>query len=448
MGAQFRKEYPMRTNFFSRSYHPGAAEPASRAAADVPAAAHASGSQHALPQAPRTDAVRNASRSHLGMLASARKSLASLRKRLPSMCLGSPITEPTQTQGRPSIPNASMPSPRPQMTQTGLDAQGPASVVNPFYLNPPRPPARHWAHVATARTPEPKQVPPSCTGERWQQQQSPHRRNPPPPAQGQTGTIRASDRVPVRGYEKNGGEDRRRLGQSPFDTDRARQRQHTLQASPPSLVSPSVSPTSSSPNQRKRETLLDSLNRQLAPYNKLKYQIDTRDDRTPTAEEREQLETRQALIKQRNQVRDIQLNSMLKGLAPMEKIKPPKTTTSGASFVQSKVIEANRLAFFAVKDKDLDMGLIARDYAKARRRIESMKNSGADYNKLARLERMMEGYKNWLALEQMIEQLNDVLAEMGGPKLTDSDPSTPREREEAEQLALDSHRESMEQGYW
>ncbi|KPL49320.1 hypothetical protein XAXN_08265 [Xanthomonas axonopodis] len=190
------------------------------------------------------------------------------------------------------------------------------------------------------------------------------------------------------------------------------------------------------------------MNRQLAPYNKLKYQIDTRDDRTPTAEEREQLETRQALIKQRNQVRDIQLNSMLKGLAPMEKIKPPKTTTSGASFVQSKVIEANRLAFFAVKDKDLDMGLIARDYAKARRRIESMKNSGADYNKLARLERMMEGYKNWLALEQMIEQLNDVLAEMGGPKLTDSDPSTPREREEAEQLALDSHRESMEQGYW
>ncbi|PPV11493.1 hypothetical protein XavaCFBP5823_02125 [Xanthomonas axonopodis pv. vasculorum] len=190
------------------------------------------------------------------------------------------------------------------------------------------------------------------------------------------------------------------------------------------------------------------MNSQLAPYNKLKYEIDTRYDPTPTAEEREQLETRQALIKQRNQVRDIQLNSMLEGLAPMEKIKPPTTTTSGASIVQSKVIDANRRAFFAVKQKDLDMDLIARDYAKARRRIESMKNSAADYKKLKRLERMMDGYQNWLALEQMIEQLNDVLAEMGGPQLTDSDPSTPREREEAKQSALDSHRESMEQGYW
>ncbi|KGE53598.1 type III secretion system effector protein XopR [Xanthomonas axonopodis] len=438
----------MRTTFPSRSYHPGAAEPASRATADVPAATPVSGSQHALPQAPRTDAVKNASRSPLAMLASARKSLASLRKRLPSMCLGSPITEPRRTQGRPSTPKASMPSPWPQMTQTDLDAQGPASAAPPSYLNPLRPPTRHRAQVATARTPEPTQVLQSHTEERWQQQQSPHRRNPSPPAQRQTGTIRASDRVPVREYEKNGSEDRRRLAQSPVDTDRPRQRQHTFQASPPSPVSPSVSPTSSSPNQRKRETLLDRLNSQLAPYNKLKYEIDTRYDPTPTAEEREQLETRQALIKQRNQVRDIQLNSMLEGLAPMEKIKPPTTTTSGASIVQSKVIDANRRAFFAVKQKDLDMDLIARDYAKARRRIESMKNSAADYKKLKRLERMMDGYQNWLALEQMIEQLNDVLAEMGGPQLTDSDPSTPREREEAKQSALDSHRESMEQGYW
>ncbi|TCK49776.1 hypothetical protein C8F00_2222 [Xanthomonas vasicola] len=482
----------MRTNFFSRSYGGGAATPASPAAADVPAAAPASGSQHALPQAPRTDAVKNAYRSPLAMLASARKSLARLGKLLPSTCLGSPTTEATQTPGKLSTPKASMLSPRPQMTQTGLDAQGSASAGNPFYLTPLRPPARHRAHLAAERTPapmqvppsrteerwqqqqsphrrnvdplrpparhrahvaaerppEPMQVPPSRTEERWQQQQSPHRRNTSPPAQRQMRPTRFAEHVPVRESEKKGGEDGRRLAPSPIDTDRARQRQHTPQASPPSPVSPSVSPTSSSPNQRKRETLLDRMNKQLAPYNILKYNIDSREDPTPTADEQEDLETRQALIDQRNRVRDIQLDNMLKVLAPMEYITPPQTTSKRVSIAQYKVIDANRRAYKDVIRKELDMDLIARDYAKAQRRIESLKNSGADYNKLKRLERMMTGYQNWLALQQMVDQINDQLGALGGPQLTDSDPSTPREREEAKQQELESHQESIAQGYW
>ncbi|MFL8011977.1 type III secretion system effector protein XopR [Xanthomonas vasicola] len=438
----------MRTNLFSRSYCGGAAKPASPAAADVPAAAPASGSQHALPQAPRTDAVKNAYRSPLAMLASARKSLARLGKLLPSTCLGSPTTEATQTPGKLSTPKASMLSPRPQMTQTGLDAQGPASAGTPFYLTPLRPPARHRAHLAAERTPAPMQVPPSRTEERWQQQQSPHRRNTSPPAQRQMRPTRFAEHVPVRESEKKGGEDGRRLAPSPIDTDRARQRQHTPQASPPSPVSPSVSPTSSSPNQRKRETLLDRMNKQLAPYNILKYNIDSREDPTPTADEQEDLETRQALIDQRNRVRDIQLDNMLKVLAPMEYITPPQTTSKRVSIAQYKVIDANRRAYKDVIRKELDMDLIARDYAKAQRRIESLKNSGADYNKLKRLERMMTGYQNWLALQQMVDQINDQLGALGGPQLTDSDPSTPREREEAKQQELESHQESIAQGYW
>ncbi|KFA29103.1 hypothetical protein FQK02_01225 [Xanthomonas vasicola] len=190
------------------------------------------------------------------------------------------------------------------------------------------------------------------------------------------------------------------------------------------------------------------MNKQLAPYNILKYQIDSRDDPTPTADEQEDLETRRALIDQRNRVRDIQLDNMLKVLAPMEDIKPPSTTNSNVSVVQQKVINTNRLAFNKVMRKELDMDLIARDYAKAQRRIESLGNSAADYNKLKRLKRMMTGYQNWLALQKMIDQINDQLGALGGPQLTDSDPSTPREREEAQQQELDSHRESMAQGYW
>ncbi|WP_236611287.1 type III effector protein XopR, partial [Xanthomonas vasicola] len=315
-------------------------------------------------------------------------------------------------------------------------------------LTPLRPPARHRGHVAAERTPDPMQVPPSRTEEQWQQQQSPHRRNPPPPAQRQMRPTRFAERVPARESEKKSGEDRRRLARNPMDTDRAKQRQHTAQASPPSPVSPGVSPTPSSPNQRKRETLLDKMNKQLAPYNILKYQIDSRDDPTPTADEQEDLETRRALIDQRNRVRDIQLDNMLKVLAPMEDIKPPSTTNSNVSVVQQKVINTNRLAFNKVMRKELDMDLIARDYAKAQRRIESLGNSAADYNKLKRLKRMMTGYQNWLALQKMIDQINDQLGALGGPQLTDSDPSTPREREEAQQQELDSHRESMAQGYW
>ncbi|MGV7167525.1 type III secretion system effector protein XopR [Xanthomonas axonopodis pv. cajani] len=437
----------MRTNFLSRSYYRGAAESASSAAADVPAATPESCSPHVLHQAPRTDAVSKTSRSPGGMLASARKSLVSLRKRLPSMCLGSPTTEATQTPGRPAIPLASMHAPRPQMAPTGLDAQGPDFMDKPFYLNPLRPPARHQAPAA-ARVREPVQVRPSRNGERWQHQQSPHRRNTPTQAPRQMEPTRVAERVPVREYEQTRSNDLRQRAPGRIVTDRTRLRQPGLQQSPPLSVSPSLSPTSSSPTQSKRQTLLDRLNAQLVAYNRLKYQIDSRDDPTPTEEERELLKTRQVLINQRNQIRDIQLDRMLVGLAAMEKINPPRQTTSQVSVVQHKVIEANRRAFLDVEDKELDMGLIAKDYARAQRRIESLRASGADYRKLKRLERMMEGYQNWLALRQMIKQINDQLAQLGAPQLSDSDPSTPREREDASREELDSHRDSIENGYW
>ncbi|WP_286365601.1 type III secretion system effector protein XopR [Xanthomonas prunicola] len=444
----------MRTNFLSRSYYRGAAEPASSAAADVPAATPQSCSPHVLHQAPRTNAVSNTSRSPRGMLASARKSLVSLRKRLPSMCLGSPTTEATQTPGRPSTPHVYMHAPRPQTAPTGLDAQGPDSMGIPFYLTPLQPPARHQAAVAAAGTRESVQVRPSRNGEIWQQQQSPHRRNTPTQAPRKMEPTRAAGRAPVSEYEQNRSNHLRERAPRRIVTDRASLRQPGLQQSPPLPVSPgvsptySVSPTSSSPTQSKRKTLLDRLNAQLVPYHQRKYQIDSREDPTPTEEDRELLETRQVLINQRNGIRDIQLDRMLVALAPMEKINPPQQTTSRVSVVQNRVIEANRRAFLAVEGKELNMDLIAKDYARAQRRIDSLRASGADYRKLKRLERMMKGYENWLELRQMIKDINDQLAQLGAPQLSDSDPSTPRELEDAAREQLEIHADSMENGYW
>lgn len=213
----------MRTNFLPRSYYRGAAEQASSAAADVPAATPESCSSHVLHQAPRTDAVNNTSRSPRAMLASARKSLASLRKRLPMMCLGSPTTEATQTPGKASTPHASVQSPpRPQMAQAGLDAPAPDAMGEPFYLNPLRPHhgiRRRWRlHVLESLC--------RCgcrNEERWQQQQSPHRRNATTQAPRQMEPTRAAGRVPVREYEQNGSSHWRQQAPDRIVTDRVRQ---------------------------------------------------------------------------------------------------------------------------------------------------------------------------------------------------------------------------------
>ncbi len=180
-------------------------------------------SSHVLHQAPRTDAVNNTSRSPRAMLASARKSLASLRKRLPMMCLGSPTTEATQTPGKASTPHASVQSPpRPQMAQAGLDAPAPDAMGKPFYLNPLRPHhgIRHrWRlHVLESRAgaakPQRRQM---ATATISPSTQCNH------PGAAAMEPTRAAGRVPVREYEQNGSSHWRQQAPDRIVTDRVRQ---------------------------------------------------------------------------------------------------------------------------------------------------------------------------------------------------------------------------------
>ncbi|NIK40626.1 hypothetical protein FHY12_002951 [Xanthomonas arboricola] len=53
--------------------------------------------QHPLSRAPKSAAAQGAPNSHRGMLASARRSLASLRKQLPLTCMGSPTLESVES---------------------------------------------------------------------------------------------------------------------------------------------------------------------------------------------------------------------------------------------------------------------------------------------------------------------------------------------------------------
>jgi len=443
----------MRTNLSSRNYRREATGPASPAAADVSPVASESHSQHWLPQAPtpRTDAAKNASKSRRGLLSSACKSLATLRKRLPSMCLGAPVTdEATQPPGRPTASDdASKSSLRSPMPHTGRDAQSPACAQIPSCVISPRSPTRQQRSLAVVLATERVQVWPSRTEETWQQQNAaPHQRHRPPAPQGQASSARVTDRMSDSEYEKDGDGSLQQPAPGQIGPDRGRQWQRSFQDEPPSPETSSGSTTPSSPTLSNYSTLLSKLNAQLEPYHHWKYQIDTRGDRPLTTEEHELLQTRKVLIDQRNKIRDIQLDGMLEALAPMEKINPPQTTTSRVSLVQYKVIDANRRAFSAVKDKKLDMGLIAREYARAQRDIEPLRNSGAAYSKIKRLERMMEGYQNWRALQRMVTHINDQLEDMGGPQLTDSDPSTPRERQDAAREELELQQEAMENGYW
>lgn len=441
----------MRTNLSSRSYSRGATGPASTTAADVSPVASESCSQHWLPQAPRTNAAKNASKPRRGLLTSARKSLTTLRKRLPSMCLGAPATEATHPPGKPlasgDASKLSLQSPIPHI---GRDAQSPASADTPSRIIPPRPPIRQQRPLVAALATERVQVWPSRMEETWQQQNAAHQRHRPPAPHVQGSPAHVTDRGSDSEYKKNGDRNWQQPGPGQISPDRGRQRQRSFQdeSRSPAASSPSPTPSSSLPTQREYPTLLEELNAQLEPYHQRKYLIDTRGDRSLTTEEKELLGTRKVLIDQRNKIRDIQLDGMLEGLAPMEKISPPQTTTSHVSLVQYRVIDANRRAFSAIRDKKLDMGLIAREYARAQRHIGPLKNSGAAYSKIKRLERMMEGYQNWLALQQMVTHINGQLEDMDGPQLTDSDPSTPREREDAAREELELQQEAMENGYW
>ncbi|WDM66723.1 MULTISPECIES: type III secretion system effector protein XopR [Xanthomonas] len=408
----------MRLNPFSRTAHRVATEPLSPTAPAGTPTAPGTASPHPLSHAPKTGTTKRASKSRQGMLTLARQSLATLRKQLPSMCVGSSVTKTTSSQP-PTAPAPAphdialrVPTQRPPLNHAAVDArwEAPSAMPKPRNRVPTQtatPQRQPLPTALNAARPQPRQ---GGTAERWQRQA-------PGPAR------------------------RDQIGQPQQPTSPVR----------PAPSASRVSPPQAPPTQSRRLPAVRNMNLRLAALSKQCYDISQRlydEDRPPRPEEQAMFETRAALIAERNAVRDQQLDDMLAALAPLEKIAAPKTTSSGLLMVQTDVMQSNRHALLAVGRDNINMTKMAVHYARAQRRLESLKESDAPHDKIRRLQRMMQGYTNLLALNEIVKRTDDQLQRMGAPRLMDSIPTTRQERAQYEQSERDAHQEAIDNGYY
>ncbi|MEA9748539.1 type III secretion system effector protein XopR [Xanthomonas campestris pv. raphani] len=377
--------------------------------------------QHPLSQAPKSTTSQGASKSHRGMLASARKSLASLRKQLPLTCMGSSPT--LETVESPPAHTAAVTPGRTQQqhgTQARVDQR----------WQPPVPNATDHERVQRPQ-PQPQQTPPT------RQSMS----VPPKPARAQQlhGPQRPVDpRMQPPIPERM----RRDEGQPP---------QHDKPASPPVPITPAQSSLRSprpqpgrQPSLRRLDLQLEEITRQCSDIQKQLFM----EDREATPQEQHLLKTRAALIAWRNEVRDSQLEALLVALAPMEDIRAPRTTSSGLAMVQMDAMQHNRREVLKARRKSVDRAALARNYARAQRRLESLKQGDAPKEQIRRLQRMMQGYQNMLALEQIVRSTDDQLERLGAPRLMSGIPTTAEQRRQSFEKERDAHQEAIDNGYY
>ncbi|MBB3834169.1 hypothetical protein FHR55_002391 [Xanthomonas arboricola] len=371
--------------------------------------------QHPLSHAPKSTAAQGASKSHRGMVASARRSLASLRKQLPLTRMGSATLEAVES------PPAHMPAVKPGRTQQMHGRQ-----------------ARVDEHRQPDRTnhehaPRPQQAPPAKQVGRV----------PLHPAHAQQ--PRGSQRPVDHGMQPPIPPRMRR------DEDQPSQHGTPPSHSVPTTPRPSQSSLSSPGVQPGRSHSLTHLNRQLDEVNRQCSVIQKQlfmEDREATPEEQQILKTRAALIARRNEVRDSQLDALLVALAPMEDIYPPQTTTSHLAMVQQDVMQYNRREALKVRSKSVDKAAMAKNYARAERRLEILQKNGAPKDKVRRLQRMMQGYRNMLALEQIVKSTDDQLERQGKPRLMSSIPTTADQRQKRLEEERNRHQEQLDNGYF
>ncbi|SYZ50888.1 type III secretion protein [Xanthomonas arboricola pv. juglandis] len=375
--------------------------------------------QHPLSRAPKSAVAQGAPNSHRGMLASARRSLASLRKQLPLTCMGSPTLESVES------PPARTPPVTPGRTQ---QMHGQQTRVDERR----QPPMPHRTDHQRVQWPQPQQAPPtrpsvSIPSEPSRAQQLHGQQRPIDP--------RMQAPVPERM--------RRDEGPPP---------QHGMPASDsvPITPKPSRSSVPSPRPQLGRPPSLRSLDRELAGITKRCSDIQKQlfiEDREATPEEQQLLEARAVLIARRNEVRDSQLDALLVALAPMEDIRAPRTTTSGLAMVQMDVMQHNRREVLKARRKSVDRTALAKNYARAERRLESLKKGDAPDDQIRRLQRMMQGYRNMLALEQIVKNTDDQLERLGAPRLMAGIPTTAEERRQSVRKERDAHQEAIDNGY-
>lgn len=378
-----------------------------------------------LSQAPKRAATHGAAKSNQSILASARKTFASLQKKLPSMHLRSSPLRPGGASPMPtSCTTPVAERNRPQQAhapQLRHDAQRQPHA--PLAANPTR---AQWPQPQRNASPRPAPMTPVATPDRRPQTQThaPQQRLDTPqhqPAPQATNPTRAQ----------------------------WSQSQRTASTPRPAPIKPGPIPAASPPQLTRPS--LRSLNREIAQLSKQCHATRMRlfeEDSEPTTQEQRLFDTRAALIAQRNQVRDSQLNTLLHTLAPLEQVPAPRTTTSWLANVQSDVIQSNRRALLKARQQLGDTPDIAKHYARARRRLASLQESGADPGQVKRLERMMKGYENLLELEDIVKRTDDQLERMGGPRLMDSIPTTPQERRQRHRDEVDAHQEAIDNGYF
>ena len=466
----------MRLNSFFTSAQRVSSDPLSPTFTEAAATAAGTAVKQPLDYAPKTGKTQSAAKSRQGMLASARKSLATLRKQLPTMCFAPSITKPvkSQTPLATFVPYATKrdTEQRPSAPQTGGAGLWEAHPVIPGLRNRARMQAEasQQQSLATARTAERAQPGKAGAETQW------HRQAPnlagreqikqPAPAQPRQATPEAQRqrqapnpagreqiKQPAPAQPRQASPEAQRQRQAPNLAGR----EHFRHPQPPAMPSrPEAAagwapPMPAQPARSKRLPAVRDMNVQLAALSAQCDRISRRlyaERRAPRAEEREVFDARATLIAERNAVRDEQLDKMLMAMAPLEKIEPPQTTTSWLAEVQGDVIQSNRHALLAVRNQDLDMTMMEVNYARAQRRLESFKEGGASPRKIRQLERMMQGYNNLLALEDIVKRTDDQLEQMGAPRVMDSIPTTPEARARDARLEREAQQEAMTNGYF
>nr|WP_115047299.1 type III secretion system effector protein XopR [Xanthomonas arboricola] len=406
--------------FSSRSHV--APEPHSPNSTETRSVTAGASPQHPLSQAPKSAAAQGTPNSHRRMFASARQSLETLRKKLPLTCMGSPTFEAVTRNS----PAARTPPVTPGRTQ---QMHGKQTRVDERR----QPPTPNRTDHQRVQRPQPQQAPPTRPSV-----SIPSKPSRAQQLHGQQRPIDPRMQAPVP--------QRMRRDERPSP-------QHGISASDsvPITPKPSRSSVPSPRPQPGRHPSLRSLDRELAEITKRCSDIQKQlfiEDREATPEEQQLLETRAVLIAQRNEVRDSQLDALLVALAPMEDIRAPRTTASGLAMVQTDVMQHNRRELLKARRKSVDRTALAKNYARAERRLESLKKGDAPDDQIQRLQRMMQGYRNMLALEQIVKDTDDQLERLGAPRLMAGIPTTAEERQQSVRKERDAHQEGIDNGYY
>lgn len=148
-----------------------------------------------------------------------------------------------------------------------------------------------------------------------------------------------------------------------------------------------------------------------------------------------------------------QLETLLAALAPVEDIPAPKPITlpfnSAKSWVKDNAVAVNfnSAKLWEFINKNIDGDMLKKNYALAERYLESLEEGAMPSPGIARLRRMMQGYKNLVSLKNITEQTDNHLHKIGAPRQMSLMPTTAQERKRSYDIERNDHQEAIDNGY-